>query len=213
MSIPTTWTELKAELASLIIRDDLTDLIPNFIGYAENWMQREIFSPEREDSATLTITNGSAPLPADYAGLKTVFVDGSVDQPLSPLTPDELRGRYPTVNTGTPFHFAIEGENMLFGPWPTSGTSVVLKYIEGIPKLGAMQATNWLLTDHPDLYVNASMAEAFEYARDWDAGNRRRTAASAIADSVLRAGRRRKTNSGPLAATSPVRQVSRYARA
>jgi hypothetical protein len=213
MAVPTTWTELKTELAALAIRDDLDDLIPNFIGYAENWFQRELFSPEREETATLTVTNGVASLPTDFGGVKMVYVDGDRDTVLSQVTPDRLRALYPSTDTDTPLHFAIEGETMLFGAIPTTGLVIKLKYIEGILTLGSGQATNWLLTDHPDLYVNASLAELYAYTRDTEAEQYRRGKAASIAESINRAGRRRKTNSGPLRANSPVSQVSRWAKA
>jgi hypothetical protein len=211
--IPANWTDLQTKVATLSIRDDLADLIPDFIGFAENWMQRELFSPEREASVNLTVVDGVADLPSDFAGLKMVFVDGDTDNDLDQVTPSRLRQLYPTTTAGIPYHFAIEGETILFGPQPSDGVVLVLKYIEGIPKLGSLQPTNWLLTDHPDLYVNAALAELYEYTRDYDEANRRRTLASGIADSIAKAGRRRKTNSGPLVASNPVAQTTRFARA
>lgn len=210
MAIPTTWTELKAELATLSIRDDLTDVIPNFIGYAENWINREVFSPEREETATLTVTSGVASLPADFGGVKMVYVDGTTDYVLAPMTPALLRASYPTTTTGTPAHFAIEGETILFGPWPASSDTIKLKYIEGITALGEDTASNWLLTDHPDLYVNASLAELYAYTRDTEAEAFRRNKALAIANSINVVGRRRKTNSGPLVASHSVANLRGY---
>src|SRR5690349_19844709 len=104
MTIPANWTQLKAEIATLSVRDDLDDLIPNFIGYAENWMQRELFSPEREESAALSITDGVASLPSDFVGVKTVFVDGASDTVLRQITPQHLRELFPSTNTGTPLY-------------------------------------------------------------------------------------------------------------
>lgn len=216
MTVPTTWTELKAQIAALSVRDDTDDpayqQIASFIGYAENWFQRELFSPEREETVTLTVTNGVASLPSDFGGVKMVYVDGSTDTVLVQTTPAELRAKYPTATTGTPAFFAIEGETMLFGPIPSSLT-IKLKYIEGITPLGESNASNWLLAGHPDLYVNAAMAELYEMTRDYDAANRRRSLAVANLESVNRSSRRRKGNSGALRATSPVAQVSRWARA
>jgi hypothetical protein len=210
MAVPTTWTELKAELAALAIRDDLTELIPNFIGYAENWFQRELFSPEREETATLTVTAGSATLPADFGGVKMVYVDGTTDHVLNPMTAPQLRASYPTTTTGTPAHFAIEGETILFGPHPASSDTIKLKYVEGITALGDAAATNWLLTDHPDLYVNASLAELYAYTRDPEGEAYRRGKALAIANSINVNGRRRRANSGPLAATHSIASLRGY---
>lgn len=200
MAAPATWTDLKITLEAWAVRDDLEDRIPEAISLAEVWFQRELFSPEREEVATLTVTNGVASLPSDFGGVKMVYVDGSPDTVLLATTPDQLRDMYPTTDADTPCHYAIEGETMLFGPIPTSGLVIKLRYIEGILALGSGQATNWLLTDHPDIYIHASLAEIFDWARNYEAADRSRGHAAAIADSINRAGRRRKTNSGPLVA-------------
>lgn len=213
MAVPTTYAELQTEIGTLSVRDDLEDMIPNFIGYAESWFQRELFSPEREESTTLTVTDGVATLPVGFGGVKMVYVDGSSDTVLKQVTPSALRAMYPTATTGTPLHFAIEGMTMLFGTIPSGSTVIILKYIEGITPLSDDADTNWLLTAHPDLYVNAGLAELYDYTRDDDAASKRRQKAVIIAESINREGRRRKTNSGPLAASTGLRNVSRWIRA
>ncbi len=206
MAVPTTWTELKAALVTLSVRDDLEDLVGDFIGYAENWFQREIFSPEREATVTLTVTNGTAPLPADFGGVKSLYLDSTRDSDLEFVAPARLRALYPTTEAGTPCHYAIDGETVLIGPYPSPGSVIKLAYIEGITPLGASNATNWLLTAHPDLYVNASLAELHNYLRDYTEADRRRAMAAGAGESILRSARRRKGNSGPLRAAVPIPQ-------
>lgn len=194
----TTWSELKLALEAWTSRDDLEDRIPEAISLAEKWFQREIFSPEREEVATLTVTNGVASLPADFAAVKRVYQDGDVIENIERVTMDTLREMYPGTTSGTPRNYAIEREQIAFGPYP-SGT-VKLVYVEGITPLSSVQTTNWLLTDHPDLYLAASLAELFEFSRNYDASDRWRERAVGVAGSVNRAGRRRSINSGPLTA-------------
>lgn len=202
MGVPTNWTELKAAVVALSVRDDLETMVGDFIGYAENVFQRELFSPEREASVTLTLTDNAAPLPADFGGVKLVYVDAARAKVLDEVTPARLRELHPTNAAYLPTVFAIEGENILFGATPPGGTTIILEYIEGITALGESNPTNWLLTRHPDVYVNTALAELFAYTRDADGETFRRGKAGAIIDSINRAGRRRKTNSGPLAASS-----------
>jgi hypothetical protein len=200
MAVPTTYAELQTEIATLSVREDLEDLIPSFIGYAENWFQRELFAPEREDTATLTVTSGVATLPTDFAGAKSVYVDGSVDRPLVQVTADKLRALYPTSGTDTPIHYAIEGQTMLFGPVPGGSEVIKLKYIEGITALSDDDTSNWLLADHPDLYINASLAELYDYTEHTEKAAKCRAKAERIAESIRVQSRRRKGNSGPLVA-------------
>lgn len=169
MAVPTTWALLQAEIATWAVRDDLTDQIPNFIGYAENRFNRDLFTPDRHETATLTATTGSVALPTDFWGVRAVYVDGSTNSPLEALTIPELRATYQNDETGTPRHYAIEGGFMLLGPAPSGSTEIELTYWETIPALGSGQATNWLLTAHPDLYLAASLEELFSYTRDLNA--------------------------------------------
>ena len=200
MAVPTTWTELKAELAVWMIRDDLTSIIPNAIGYAEAGFQKTVFSPEREEQATIAFTSEVANLPADFWGVRTAYWNGTSKVRLQQVTVSKLREDYPTTATGTPVAFAIEGETMLLGPPPSSG-DVELTYWETIPVLSGSNATNWLLTDHPELYVAASLAYLFRYTRHFDEAANWANATAAMIEQVNRSGRRRMTNSGPIAAS------------
>lgn len=216
MAAPTTWTELKAELLADCMREDdevLTARLPYFIGRAESHFQRELFSPEREAAATLSLTDGAADLPADFGGVKLVWADGAADTVIEQVTPGRLRELYPTDASGTPLHFAIEGETILLRPVPATSAVVKLAYIEGIPELGESQASNWLLADHPDVYVQASLYELYRFTEHFDKADRCRFERDALVASVNRTARRRKTNSGPLVASAGVRQMNRWCKA
>ncbi len=199
---PQTWTELKAALAVWMVRDDLTTIIPEAIAYAEREFQRSLFCPERQTSATLTVTNGTASLPSDFWGVRTCYVDGTTDYQLDQVTPQRLRELGPTTDTDTPQWFAIEGETISFRPIPAAGTSIILSYWQTIPVLSGSNATNWLLTDHPDIYLHASLARLCAYTRDPEGMAMHNGIAAQIAETVNRSGRRRFTNSGPLVAAA-----------
>lgn len=196
----TTWTELKADLATLIVRDDLDDVIPIAIAQVERDFQRRVFGPERLASTTLTFSAQSANLPADFWGVETVWIDGSNKTPLAQVTIEDLRRSHPSTATGTPVMFAIEGETIWLGPIPATGTDVEVTYWQTIPALGSGQATNWLLTDHPDLYIAATLSWLHGYVQDDNNENRWRTKAEVILESVNRSTKRRTINSGPIAA-------------
>jgi hypothetical protein len=213
---PATWTELKAELLAECMREEdevLIARLPYFIGRAEAHFQRELFSPERQARATLTSVNGAVALPEDCDGVGTVWIDAPVARVLEAVTPSVLRQRYLTAAVGTPMHFAIEGETMLLGPVPREGQVIALTYIEGIAALGPGQATNWLLRDHPDAYVWASLSELYEFTEHHEKADRCRTKRAEVIDSIARGARRRRINSGPLVASACARNLTRGVRA
>jgi hypothetical protein len=180
--------------------------LPYFIGRAEAYFQREIFSPDREVKASLVVASGVAALPPDFGGVKTVWIDGPVYRVLEAVTPSALRQRYPTAPYGSPLHFAIEGGTMLLGPNSPDGLGIMMTYTTGIPPLGPRQASNWLLVDHPDAYVRASLVELYEFTEHYQKADRCRVERDHAIASINRSARRRRTNSGPLAASREGRQ-------
>jgi hypothetical protein len=166
-SDPTTWTELKTSIANWLNRTDLsTTEIPEAIALAERRFNRTIFSPERVITADLTIDAASESLPADLWGIKALYLNTDPKTVLEQMTLADLRNTYSANTTGKPQNYAIAGETIFFGPAPDASYTGKLTYIQTIPALGASQATNWLLTDHPDVYVEGALAELCALLRD-----------------------------------------------
>jgi hypothetical protein len=205
---PITWTALKADIALWLNRDDLTTQIPVFIAYAERHFNRNVFTPDREAALSITADAQSEALPADFWGFKSgPYIDGSPDTILTRLTPGDLRATYPAATTGTPAHFAVEGENILFGPTPSSAVAIKGTYYAVIAPLASGTATNWLLTDHPDLYLAGALHYAWRYCQFKEEANEQLALMQAFIEDINKAGRRRSVNSGPLVATHSVGHV------
>lgn len=168
MAEPTTWTELKANVADWLNRSDLTTQIPEFIGYAERRFNRVLRVPEMEDSVTASSSAATITLPANVLQVRSIYI--SSEDPtiaLEQLPIWDLKHLYRDGDTGEPAHYAIQsGNELVFGPTPDASYTYILNYYEKIPALGASQADNWLLTAHPDIYLAATLAEAFSFLRD-----------------------------------------------
>lgn len=207
-SDPQTWTDLTTAVKSWTEQDFTDAQTQQFIALAERDLQRMVFTPDREAALTITADAQTEVLPTDFWGFKSgPFVDGDLDRELTRVTAAELRALFPdTTITSTPTHYAIEGENILFGAVPDEATTVKGTYYVTIPALGASQATNWLLTDHSDLYLAAALVWAFRFHMD----EQRASYWTNIRDGLIRdvnlSGIRR-SNSGPLVPTSPVSSV------
>jgi hypothetical protein len=155
---PTTFSDLKTSLANWLNRDDLnTTEIPEAIALFERRAQRTVFSPEREIAADLTVDSEEESLPSDLWGLRAIHLNTDPKTVLEPMTLAELRNTYSASTTGQPQNYAIRGEKIIFGPAPDATYTAKLSYIQTIPALSGSQTTNWLLTDHPDLYLHGSL--------------------------------------------------------
>jgi hypothetical protein len=204
-SDPTTWTELKTSLANWLDRTDLsTTEIPEAIALFERRASRTIFSPERVIVTDLTLNAETEALPADLWGIKALFLNTDPKTVLEPMTLADLRNTYSASTTGKPQNYAVQGENLILGPSPDTSYTGKLTYIQTIPALGASQATNWLLTDHPDVYVEGSLAELCTLLRDVDGAALFEGKCRQSIDEINGTGVRRSVGGAPVRIRAPI---------
>ncbi len=146
--------ELKAAIADLLDRDDLTSQIPDFIAELEARASREVKLRNRRMEATtaLTFTGDETTLPTDFLEARTVVWQSTPRSRLEYLTPSNFEDTYTTDTPGIPINFTIFGETLKVGPFPNSAVGVEMRYYQRVPALVADTDTNWLLTHHPDIY-------------------------------------------------------------
>jgi hypothetical protein len=203
-SDPQTWAELKASIAEWLNRSDLTAKIPELVAFAERRFNRIIVVPEREAVATATMSGERLAVPADFWQLRSLYIDADPRIALEQVSPSVLRKSYAAQVTGKPRVFAIIDEQFVFGPAPDDTYGVEIDYYATIPALGDSQATNWLLTKHPDIYLYGTLLQAEAYL--WN-DNRLEVWKAALDEAVgelMEAGRRKHTSASPLRLRSPV---------
>lgn len=161
MSI-STYTELKAAIASWLAREDLTSFIPDFITLFEASACRELRVRPAEATATLTPSSGAAALPADFLAMRRLTWTGSPNRDLEYVHPAWFAQNYPIAAAGTPAVYTIEGGTLKVRP--VSGTPLELLYRAKTPTVSS--ALNWLFTNHPDVYLFGSLAEAAMFNKD-----------------------------------------------
>lgn len=163
-----TYSDLQAGLADWLNRADLSEKIPDFITLAEATLNNVLRSPHQVTSATVSISASTrtAPVPVDM--LETIYLQSSDALPLEQVSPSQLvmlrRNRLRT--NATPRYFAILGRNFEFVPTPASNGSLSLVYYQRIPALTAVNTVNWLITNHPDIYLYTSLMHAAPYLAD-----------------------------------------------
>ncbi len=208
---PITWSALKTSLANWLDRTDLsTTEIPEAIALAERRFNREIWTPDREASATLTASAETVALPADFWSIRTAYVDSSPRWTLEQVSLGDLRDMYPTAETGKPRHFAIVGGYMHLGPVPASSTSIKLNYYEEIATLSGSVADNWLIINHPDVYLHGSLAELHNLLRDTEGMGIHEAKVAQRIRELNKLGIRKRHAVTPLAPRGLVASVSRY---
>lgn len=159
-----TFSELKTAIASLIDRTDFTSYIPDFITLAEAELNRRLQSRLKVTRADFTIDSEFKSVPTDFAGvvafrLSSTDPDTELDY-ISPSEAARLIGGTYNDSGGHPRCYTIVGGEFQFVPAPDGTYTAKLTYRQKIPALSDSQTANWVLTDHPDLYLYGSAIHA-----------------------------------------------------
>jgi hypothetical protein len=204
------YTELQATVAGYLARDDLTSRIPDFVVLAEAKFNRVLLHPRMETRDTLTVdTNLASPefldLPTDFQTMRMVRLPDETGKPrLQFLTQTQMDDyRYSTDNvTGTPVYFTIVGDQIELAPTPNEDMDIEVLYRGNIPAL-ASNATNWLLTLAPDLYLYGALLEASPYIQNDARLSVWGSAVATVIDQLNIHGERQSFDSGPTTISLP----------
>jgi hypothetical protein len=159
-----TYSDLQSAIANWIARADLATNIPDFIALFESAANRRLRLRQQESAVTLAPSSGVATLPADYLAWRRLTWTGQFPRELEYVHPSYLHALYPTLPTGAPRLFTIEGGNLTVAP--TDSTALTFDYFQKIPALSSTTTSNWLLATAPDLYLFGALAEAHGFVKD-----------------------------------------------
>lgn len=165
----TTYSELKTAITDWMARSDVSGSAADFISLAEARLNR-LLDPV-PTNATLTATAGSRyidisalsviePIALHYTGVGTELV----------VIPKAEGSFEYTTNEGLPTIFTVSDTQIVFD-CPSSSDYTFRFTYEGRFKLSDVATTNTLLTNHPDVYLAASIVWGAGYVKDNDAVN------------------------------------------
>lgn len=148
--------ELKAAVASWLHRSDLTTQIPDFVALCEADIRRDLRVREMEDSTSVALTSTELAIPTGFlearqVTLNDIVVDYVLPQQFTPISED------------TTYTYTVKGTNFVF---QTSSGDVKVEFYKSFAALSASGDTNWLLTNHPDVYLFGTLAWSCTYTQD-----------------------------------------------
>jgi|TARA_R110000796_G_scaffold49791_4_gene118408 hypothetical protein len=159
--------ELQAAIASWLKRSELVNDIPGFISLAEDRFNRVIRTTEMETRSQANADNEYIGVPADFLQVRAIRFMGNINRLLRYYSPAELTAFKASGQTGNPTAYTVEDRQFKLFPAPTSSATAAIEidYLAKIPALSDTNTTNWLLTDHSDIYLFGSLvnAESFLY--------------------------------------------------
>jgi hypothetical protein len=164
----TNYGTLKTAIADTLNRDDLTSVIPQFVTLAQAQFNRRIRSFRQITRGSLTIDAQFEALPADWLETIRITMDASPIRVLTQISMDDLT-RYRTAidnTTDAPVYFSHNGTDIELFPTPSTSYTAEITYFAKVTALSADGDTNWLLTNHPDVYLYGSLVHTAPYLKD-----------------------------------------------
>lgn len=169
MAAVTDYTTLKSYVVDLLDRSGDTAFaaqLDTFIGLAEAGWYPRLLNRQMETTADLTVTDGSASLPSDFHRVRAVYATINGERRvLQPITPRQEQILYP-VDTGDPAYYKIVGST--FYSVPSGDFTATMDYYARFTGLSGSNATNWIITRHPHLYLDSVLAQAMRWTQEED---------------------------------------------
>lgn len=165
MPIPTTYTELKTEIANWLKRDDLTNDIPTMIAIAEQKINNDSNIRPSEASTTVTTTSGQnyTTLPSGFKDIiSLIYTNSEYENPTKATLSDIDNYRNANV-TGIPSFYAISDSNFEWDLKASGSYSLSVRYYKKWDI--ATDSTNSLLTNNFAIYLYGALAESGVFLR------------------------------------------------
>ncbi len=195
----TNYGTLKTTIASRINQSGHDTAIEDAVAAATSRLSRELRVVDQEGRASADLTAEYSDLPADFNGMRSLrTADGKRLEYFVPEAFQTMVERFAYLAKPV---FTIEYEQLRVHPAPSpeSVLSVVMLYHARVTDLTADTDANWVITDHPDLYLAASMVEILLHLKDREAAGIWEDRTKQLIEQVIVASRRRRYTSGQLA--------------
>lgn len=161
----TTYAELKSTIANWLNRSDLSDEIAeDFIVLAEADFNSKLRIRQMHSQTTITIDAETESTPTGFLQVRDFYILSNNDKYalnyLSPAQMDSIKG---TSMSGLPVAYTILGSTFRFAPRPADSYSGILNFYKKFDALSATNTSNYILTDHPSIYLYGSLFHASNF--------------------------------------------------
>ena len=157
-----TYAELKSNIANYLNRSDLTSYIDTFIDSTEAELNRRLRTKEMIKRATATADSQYLTVPTDWQEAINVEITSNNFSPLFQQSIESLDVyRKSNNNTvGQPVYYAMVDDSIELAPTPDGSYTLQLTYYAKINPLSDSNTTNFVSTDHPDVYLYGALKHA-----------------------------------------------------
>ncbi len=160
-----TYSDLKTSIANWLNRSDLTtEIAEDFIVLAEADFNSKLRIRKMNTSTSITIDSETESMPSDFLQVRDFFItEGGTKYALKYITPaqmDQIKG---SSTSGMPSTYTILGDNFRFAPTPSGSYTGTLNYYAKFPALSDTNTSNYILANHPAIYLYGSLFHAANF--------------------------------------------------
>ncbi len=160
------YTELQSSVANWLNRSDLTtEITGDFIVLTEKDFNSKLRIRKMVESDSSFLINAeTVALPSGFLQVRDLFIlSGGTKYALTYMTPPQMDQIKGSSTSGMPVAYTIIGDNFRFAPTPDSTYTGTLNYYKSFDALSDSNTTNYILTNHPAIYLYGSLYHAANF--------------------------------------------------
>lgn len=158
--------ELKTAVKDWLNRTDIDSKIEDIIDLTQSKIDRDVKVREMNVRTTASVSTEYFDLPNDYQEMRNIQLNTNPIRRLRILTPEQIDTTHASSSSGIPEFYTIHGDEVQIKPAPDSTYTLEISYVAKLTRLVADAGTNWLLTNHPDIYLYCALYHAAVYRKD-----------------------------------------------
>lgn len=164
------YSELKTNIANYLNRSDLTGQLDMFIDNVEGELNRRVRTKEMIKRATATADAQYLSLPTDWLEGINVEIASNNFSPLFQQSVESLDVYRKSINNaiGQPVYYAFVDSTIELAPTPDSSYTLQLTYYSKVDALSDSNTSNFVLANHPDVYLYGALKHASIYLMEDD---------------------------------------------
>ncbi len=171
-----TYDDLKTSLKNWADRDDLNTFLPDFIALCEARFNRELRLRSMEQKEYANTVGGQAnyALPTNFLQMREFRLNTNPTVSLRYVSPEIYEAW--NLGSGEPTFYTIIANEIRLGPVPAGVYEMEMLFWRKFPNLSSTVATNWMLSNAPDVYLYGSLMEMEPFIQNdartalWSAG-------------------------------------------
>ena len=192
-----TYGDLKTSVAAWLARADLTSVIPDFVTLTHADLMRDLrghLRLQKRDTA-FSIATEYVACPTDFLELVSLIVTSTNPPYAINFLPNDKQVDMNGATTGTPKWVAVVGatnntENFRFSPPPGQTLTATIEYYARLTFFANDAATNWVLTDYPNLYLFGALYHGYTYLQNPQSADQMKSRYDQHLGQLIQAGRR-----------------------